>query len=89
MAFKIIPQLLRHSYSIDLNTRHGALICLAELVHALCEIIQKENLKLNKYFDSETIVSLSSVISKIFDGKYNNNNNNNTIIIIIIIQLYL
>ncbi len=70
MAFKIIPQLLRHSYSIDLNTRHGALICLAELVHALCEIIQKENLKLNKYFDSETIVSLSSVISKIFDGKY-------------------
>ena len=27
-------------------------------------------LKLNKYFDSETILSLSSVISKIFDGKY-------------------
>ena len=72
MAFKIIPQLLRHSYSIDLNTRHGALISLAEIIHALCEIISLNGFKLNKYFDSETIESLTNVIDKIFDGKYFN-----------------
>ena len=33
MASVVVPQLLKHSFSIDLNTRHGALLSLGEIIH--------------------------------------------------------
>ena len=75
MAFNVLPKLLKYSFSIDLNTRHGALISLAELVHALCEEALKRNpqnvcVELRRFFPVETINELKQVLSKIFEEKY-------------------
>ena len=75
MAFSILPKLLRHSFSIDLNTRHGALISLAEIVHALCNEAaskKQENVlvELKRYFPIEIFDQLKNVLNKIFEEKY-------------------
>jgi tubulin-specific chaperone D len=68
MAFDVLPKLLRYSFSIDLNTRHGALISLAEIIHALCE--QAHLNELRRFFPAETFAELKSVLSKVFEEKY-------------------
>lgn len=70
MAFSIIPKLLKHSFSIDLNTRHGALLSLGEIIHALCEEARKSETYMKKFFPEEIITGLKTVINKIFDSKY-------------------
>jgi len=73
MAFSILPKLLRYSFSIDLNTRHGALISLAEILHALCDQARekKSNLDaLKRYFPIEIFDELKNVLNKIFEEKY-------------------
>jgi hypothetical protein len=75
MVSNVLPQLLKHSFSIDLNTRHGALLCLGELLHSLCEetIVSNTTESINsfkRYFTSNFIQELRSVIGRIFDEKY-------------------
>ena len=75
MAFSVLPKLLKYSFSIDLNTRHGSLISLAELVHALCEEAKKRNTsnliaELKRFFPNEIVSELKIVLGKIFEEKY-------------------
>ena len=76
MAFDVLPKLLRYSFSIDLNTRHGALISLAEIIHALCEQAHLKTTQaaqfdeLRRFFPAETFAELKSVLSKVFEEKY-------------------
>ncbi len=70
MSSTILPQLLKHSFSIDLNTRHGALLCLGELIHSLCELEQQSKSPQFTYFSDSFVSELKSVIGRIFDEKY-------------------
>ncbi|RMZ99376.1 tubulin-specific chaperone D [Brachionus plicatilis] len=71
MAFEVVPSLIKQSSSIDLNTRHGALLSLGQLIHALSELVNLEPEKLlNKYFNEEFTSKLRHVLSQIFDEKY-------------------
>ena len=75
MVSNVLPQLLKYSFSIDLNTRHGALLCLGELLHSLCEATIGSNTtesiaNFKKYFTNDFIQELRSVIDRIFDEKY-------------------
>jgi hypothetical protein len=75
MAFTILPKLLTYSFSTDLNTRHGALTCLAEIIHAICEEAKIRNeqsvsAELKRFFNTDTVNELKSMMSKIFDEKY-------------------
>lgn len=45
MAETAIPLLLSHATGIDLNSRHGAILSLAEIIHAL-SIAEANNSKL-------------------------------------------
>jgi hypothetical protein len=67
IAFEILPKILESSLSIDLNTRHGAILVLGELIHSLCE---SQTPNIGKYFPNELISKLKEVLGKIFDDKY-------------------
>jgi tubulin-specific chaperone D len=82
MAFVVLPALLKHAHSVDLNTRHGALISLAEIMHALCdwcasftasEVKSTDSLQhslLARYFSPSIVGQLVHMIDKLFDEKY-------------------
>jgi hypothetical protein len=73
MAFCVLPKLLKLALSgLDLNTRHGTLITLGQLIHALCLIDENESntTTLTRLFPIETMSQLKSVIDRIFDPKY-------------------
>lgn len=72
MAFVVLPILIKHSASIDLNTRHGALLSMAQLIHSLSELAdshQQENLA-DKYFTEDFVSQFRKVLSEIFDEKF-------------------
>lgn len=71
MAFNVLPKLLRYSLSIDLNTRHGSLLCMGQLIHALSEHARSIN-DLDRYFGpvSEIRDELVNVLKNIFEEKY-------------------
>lgn len=72
MAFVILPSLIKYSSSIDLNTRHGALLSLGQLIHALNQQVTaqaKDNLQ-DKYFNEDFVSKLKQVLKQIFDEKY-------------------
>lgn len=73
MAFSIMPKLLKFALSIDLNTRHGALLSLAQLIHALSQVASEKptpTLEIKRLFCIEMMSELRTVISKVFDEKY-------------------
>lgn len=68
MAFCILPKLIKSAHTaIDLNTRHGALLSLGQLIHALCS---SEHADLTRLFPAETMSGLKTVVDRIFDEKY-------------------
>jgi hypothetical protein len=67
MAFEVLPQMLDQLFNTDLNTRHGAILVLGELIHSLCE--QQTEL-VRKYFPNELISKLKEVLSQMLDEKY-------------------
>ena len=80
MARMVLPSLLKHALTAnDLNTRHGALLCIGELVHALCLCAQDDDdddassssqHRLGVYFNAETMAQLRLVIARLFDDKH-------------------
>lgn len=73
ISFNIMPKLLKYALSIDLNTRHGALLSLAQLIHGQCILLEDNHSKqseLERMFYPEMMSELRTVISKIFDEKY-------------------
>ena len=71
MCFSVMPKLIRHTLSVDLNTRHGALLCIAQISYALC-LLAGDNLEsLNRFFYAELRADLKSiVIDRLFEERY-------------------
>jgi tubulin-specific chaperone D len=86
MAFVVVPALLKQAHSVDLNTRHGALLSLGEVIDALSLCCSNSNISgscngsgveslqqkqlVRRYFDANTMDQLSRMIDKLFDEKY-------------------
>ena len=69
MAFHIIPKLFKSATSVDLNTQHGTLLSLGQLIHALCTPLETSS-NLVRFFPEDTTTQLKVVIKHIFNEKF-------------------
>lgn len=65
MSTTILSLLLKQCLHFDINTRHGALLAISEIIHALSEHSKNENKQKNEFFDENMIVELKSIIDKV------------------------
>ncbi len=86
MAFEVFPKLIKQTNTIDLNTRHGALHSIANLIHALCKIDDSNEDKqtLKRYFFEDLLKDFKSlVMDRLFDEKYFRGSTGENMIIVV------
>ncbi|XP_071963233.1 tubulin-specific chaperone D-like [Antedon mediterranea] len=64
MAKTVIPFLLPLTTSIDLNTRHGAVFAVAEIIHSLYEHSQANSIKLVDLIGSSVVETIKGLTRK-------------------------
>ncbi|CAG5136571.1 unnamed protein product [Candidula unifasciata] len=69
MASTVLPKLLPLSAGSDLFLRHGAILGIAEIIHALYSIAQSKDMPLEKLLSSEIIEGIQSISSKLHEEK--------------------
>ncbi|XP_071813950.1 tubulin-specific chaperone D-like [Apostichopus japonicus] len=69
MKSQVVTRLIPLCTGIDLNTRHGATLAVAEIVHALSLLAQSENRTIADYLDGECISALKEITSTMEIGK--------------------
>jgi hypothetical protein len=72
MAFEVAPRLVKHTASMDLNTRHGALLSLGHVLRALtCQVAVHQRVAVERLVSVELRVELSSVVlARLFEPRY-------------------
>lgn len=65
MSGTILSLLLKQCLHFDLNTRHGALLSLSQIIHALCEFSREKNKPKSEYFSDELITSLKGLLCQV------------------------
>ena len=65
MSGTILNLLLKQCLHFDLNTRHGALLSLSQIIHALCEFSREKSKPKSDYFSDELIKSLKALLSQV------------------------
>jgi hypothetical protein len=77
MSFSILPKLIKQSTSMDLSTRHGALLCIGWLINALCAhsllAFGQVSLRtgLERFFFADLLADLKTVVfDSLFEEKY-------------------
>ncbi|BFZ03564.1 hypothetical protein BsWGS_06603 [Bradybaena similaris] len=68
IASTVLPKLLPLSTGFDLFLRHGAILSIAEIVHALYPIAQSREIPLEKLLGSEIIEGIQSISSKLHEA---------------------
>ncbi|XP_041473323.1 tubulin-specific chaperone D-like [Lytechinus variegatus] len=69
MAKTVLPDLIPKTTGIDLNTRHGSLLAVAELTHALYEYSQSESRSLLDVIGSSSVEGLKAITRKMEEGR--------------------
>ncbi|KAK7003235.1 tubulin-specific chaperone D [Biomphalaria glabrata] len=69
MASQIIPKLLSWSTGLDLFQRHGSILAIAEIVHALYLITQSKNESLVQLLGEDIIDKIQDICRKLHDLK--------------------
>uniref|UniRef100_A0A0B6ZXV7 Tubulin-specific chaperone D n=2 Tax=Arion vulgaris TaxID=1028688 RepID=A0A0B6ZXV7_9EUPU len=69
MVTTVLPKLLPMTTGLDLFLRHGAILSIAEILHALYPIAQSDGLSLEKLLSSETIEGIQSISCTLQDAK--------------------
>ncbi|XP_044761611.1 tubulin-specific chaperone D [Coccinella septempunctata] len=68
MVQKVLPALFAQAYTINLNGRHGAVIAIGEIVHALSVIANGKKAKIDTYLNDDLLGKLRGLI-RIFREK--------------------
>lgn len=64
MASSVLPQLLSRTTSIDLNARHGAVLAIAELLHALSLVGKDRNQSILEIVGESLVQEVCSLVPK-------------------------
>lgn len=64
MASSVLPQLLSRTTSIDLNARHGAVLAIAELMHALAIVGKERTKSIQEMVGENVIQEICSLVPK-------------------------
>ncbi|XP_064617512.1 tubulin-specific chaperone D-like [Liolophura sinensis] len=69
MANEIVPALLPKTTGLDLFLRHGSILAVAEIVHALAKIAADKGEPVTKLLDTKTVSGLKDIAKTLYDGK--------------------
>ncbi|CAH1795099.1 unnamed protein product, partial [Owenia fusiformis] len=64
-----LPKLVPMAVSIDLCTRHGSVVAIAETIHALAKLAWKDNRKIEEMVDSAVLDEIRDITSKLHDAQ--------------------
>lgn len=64
IATCVLPQLLSRTTSIDLNARHGAVLAIAELLHALAVVGKERNQTIQEIIGEKFVQEVCSLVPK-------------------------
>lgn len=70
MINAVLPTLFEKCYSIDLNSRHGAVLSIGEILFALSEIAEEKQTKIKNILDSEIVDSSKKLIPNFRERLY-------------------
>lgn len=62
MIKSILPQLFEKAISIDLNARHGSVLAIGEILHALSMITIQKGMKLKEFVGDDLIDKAKNLI---------------------------
>ncbi|CAL1528267.1 unnamed protein product [Lymnaea stagnalis] len=69
MATKILPKLLPLATGLDLFQRHGAILTIGEILHALYSIAQSSNVTLVQLLNNNIVDGIQDISTKLQDNK--------------------
>lgn len=64
MAANILPQLFSRTTSIDLNARHGAVLAISELLHALALVGKERNQSIQEVVGESVVEKVCALVPK-------------------------
>ncbi|XP_059170269.1 tubulin-specific chaperone D-like isoform X2 [Physella acuta] len=69
MATTVLPKLLPLTTGLDLFQRHGAILAIAEILHALYDISKSRGVELVKLLNDDTVEGIQDISKKLQDLK--------------------
>ncbi|XP_052769851.1 tubulin-specific chaperone D-like isoform X2 [Mya arenaria] len=69
MAKTVLPQLLTHTTGLDLHSRHGTILAVAEITHALSSVAEQKNKTIVDMIDKGIIEDIKGIAAKLQDAK--------------------
>ncbi|WAQ96622.1 TBCD-like protein [Mya arenaria] len=64
MAKTVLPQLLTHTTGLDLHSRHGTILAVAEITHALSSVAEQKNKTIVDMIDKGIIEDIKGIAAK-------------------------
>lgn len=70
MSETILSLMIKQCLHFDLNTRHGSLLSLSQIIHALCVYSNENNKDKFGFFSNDLLNDLKQIIPKLQEAKY-------------------